>query len=287
MPHNQIHPTAVVASDAVLGRDVHIGAYSVVESKARLGDGCRLECRVVVKEGVVLGSKNEIHDGAVVGGRPQHLKAGDRIGGLRIGDANTIRENVTIHRALQEGQDTLLGDHNLVMVNAHVAHDCHIGDHTIITNNVMLAGHILVEDRAYISGGVGVHQFLRVGRLAMIGGMCHIKADVPPYVLVDGDTSKVVGLNVIGLRRNGFTSPQINEMKAAYRVIYRSGLRWEQVLQRLEAEFPSGPAAHFFTFLSGCQRGCVQERRTPRHAVIPIKPESDDPTRNLRIRKAS
>jgi UDP-N-acetylglucosamine acyltransferase len=232
-----------------------------------------------------MGRRNEIHDGAVLGGRPQHLRAGDRLGELRIGHENTIRENVTIHRALNEGEETLLGDHNLLMVNAHVAHDCRLGDHTIITNNVMLAGHIEVEDRAYLSGGVGVHQFLRIGRYAMVGGMGHIKADVPPYVLIDGDSSKVVGLNVIGLRRGGFTTPEINQLKAAYRVLYRSGLRWQETLERLQREFPSGPAARFYTFLSTSQRGIVQERRVPREATIPIPPAPVDPP-NLRLRKA-
>jgi UDP-N-acetylglucosamine acyltransferase len=286
VPATCIHPTAVVAPDAVLGGGVAIGPYSVVESKARLGDGCRLESRVVVKQGVVLGRENEIYEGAVIGGRPQHLRAGKRVGGLRIGHANTIRENVTIHRALHEGEDTLVGDHNLLMVNAHIAHDCRIGDHTIIANNVMLAGHVVIEDRAYLSGVVGVHQFLRIGRHAMVGGTGHIKADVPPYVLIDGDSSKVVGLNVIGLRRGGFTRPEIDEIKAAYRILYRGGRRWQETLDQLRREFPTGPAAHFYNFLSASQRGVVQERCTPRRATVPFEPPPGD-TPNLRLRKAS
>lgn len=292
MSNNQIHPTAVVDPEAVLGRDIHIGAYSIVEGNTTIGDGCRLGNRVVVKQQVVLGRNNELHEGAVVGGRPQHLRAGDEVGGVRIGDANIIREHVTIHRALQPGDETLVGDHNLLMINTHVAHDCRLGNHTIIANNVMLAGHIEIEDRAYLSGGVGIHQFLRIGRYAMVGGMGHIKADAPPYVLIDGDSNKVVGLNVIGLRRGGFTSAEIDQIKAAYRVIYRQGLRWQEVLERLATEFAAGPAAHFHTFLAESKRGIVQERRTPHEATIPLPKGTDShgdtsPASTLRIRKAA
>lgn len=276
MPLSNIHPTAVVSPQAQIADDVSIGPFCVIESGSTIGAGCRLSARVMVKQGVQIGQDNEIFEGAVIGGPPQHLRAGNQIGGARIGDGNTIRENVTVHRALNEGDDTLIGDNNLLMVNAHVAHDCTIGNHAIITNNVMLAGHVVVEDRAYLSGGVGVHQYLRIGRLAMIGGLGHVKADVPPYVTVDGDTNKIVGLNLVGLRRAGLSCQEIDEIKSAYRVVYRRGLRWQEVLDALRDEFPEGPAAHFHTFLSAGQRGFIQERRTPRAATLRIAPVSRD-----------
>ena len=160
-----------------------------------------------------------------------------------IGAGNTIRENVTIHRALVTEHATTIGDNCLLMVCSHVAHDCRLGNNVIVTNNGMLAGHVHVDDRAYISGAAGVHQFCRVGTLAMVGGQAHIVQDVPPYVTIDGLSSLVVGLNKIGLRRAGYDQATIQELMAAYRVIYRSGLRWTELLEQLRTRFPTGPAA--------------------------------------------
>ena len=157
------------------------------------------------------------------------------------------------------------------MVCSHVAHDCHLGNNVIVTNNGMLAGHVHVDDRAYISGAAGVHQFCRVGTLAMVGGQAHIVQDVPPYVTIDGLSSLVVGLNKIGLRRAGYDQATIQELMAAYRVIYRSGLRWTELLEQLRTRFPTGPAALFYEFLSTTARGIVSERRTPPGATIRLR----------------
>ena len=265
-----IHPTAVVSSRSHLGHDVFIGPFCVIEDDAEIGDNCRLGARAVVKTGTILGEANEIGEGTVLGGRPQHLRATDRVGKLLIGKRNIIRENVTIHRGLTPDTVTQVGDSNLIMVNAHVAHDCHLGSNAILANNVMLAGHVSVGDRAYLSGAVGVHQFCRIGRLAMVGGQSHITQDVPPFVTVDGRTSCIVGLNSIGLRRAGLSSDEIQQLKEAYRVIYRSGLKWADTLQRLREEFTHGPAAEFYPFLLVTNRGVVQERRVPRKATLPL-----------------
>ena len=162
------------------------------------------------------------------------------------------------------------------MVNAHVAHDCCVGNHTIMTNNVMLAGHITVGDRAYLSGGAAVHQFNRIGTLAMVGGQAHMVKDVPPYVTVDGLSSLVVGLNQVGLRRAGFDPDQIAHLKAAYRVIYRSGLIWTEILERLQADFSEGPAAEFYRFLSTTTRGITAERRLPPGATIKLRRSGEE-----------
>jgi UDP-N-acetylglucosamine acyltransferase len=193
---------------------------------------------------------------------------GKRTADDRVGEH--IRENVTIHRALVPGETTLIGNENLIMVNAHVAHDCRIGDHTIITNNVMLAGHVTVGDYAYLSGGVGVHQFCRIGAHCMVGGQAHVKKDVPPYVTVDGQTTRVVGLNLIGLKRRGFSADDLAQLKAAYRIIYRQGWTWSEVLERLRVTFEAGPAMEFLTFLSDSRRGFLLERRTPHGATLPL-----------------
>ena len=272
----RIHPTAVVSPLARIGQDVVIHSFCVVEAGAEIGDGCVLQSRVVVKEGTRLGAHNRVFEGAVLGGLPQHIRMPPEVGGLAIGDANTIRENVTVHRALEAGSTTRIGDHNLLMVGVHVAHDCHLGSHVIVANNTMLAGHVEVGDRAYVSGAVGVHQFCRIGSLAMVGGQAHVVKDVPPYVTVDGKSTFIVGLNLVGLRRAGYSLEQIEQLKAAYRLIYRSGLRWNEMLARLAEEFSAGPAALFHEFFSGGKRGFTPERRLPRTLRLPHEaaPES-------------
>lgn len=273
----KIHPLAVVHSSARLGHDVEIGPFAIVEANVAIGHNCTLESRAVIKEGVQLGDNNHVFEGAVIGGLPQHVRAPERPGGLVIGSANTIRENSTIHRALEEGHLTIVGNNNLLMINAHVAHDCHVGNHAIFANNAMLAGHVIVEDRAYISGAVAVHQFCRVGRLAMVGGQARVVKDIPPFVTIDGASGYVVGLNSIGLRRNGLSTAEIAELKAAYRLIYRSGLKWSEILDRLGHEFRDGLAGHFYEFFLGSQRGITQERRMPRSATIKLREDSEPP----------
>lgn len=270
-----IHPTAVVSGQAQIGRGVSIGPFCIVEDRVEIGDNCRLAARVVIKADTRLGNDNEIGEGAVLGGRPQHLRAGNEVGKLLIGRGNMIRENATIHRGLTPEDATTIGDGNLIMVNAHIAHDCRIGNNVIVVNNVMLAGHVTVDDRAYLSGAAGVHQFCRIGRLAMVGGQAHITQDVPPFVTVDGRSSLIVGLNTIGLRRSGFGSDEIQQLKEAYRIVYRSGLTWAETLAALQASFQSGPAAEFHPFLKATHRGVIQERRMPRRATVPLPLPAD------------
>lgn len=273
-----IHPLAIVSPDAQIGRDVSIGPFSVIESDVVIGDRCRLASHVVVKNGTRMGTDNEVCESAVLGGLPQHIHKPEHPGLLVLGSGNTIREQVTLHRAMKEGSATVLGDNNFLMATAHVAHDCHLGNNIIMANAVLLAGHVHVADRAFLSGGSGVHQFCRIGRLAMIGGHARIVQDVPPYVTVDSTGSSVVGLNLVGLRRSGHTTDEINQLKAAYRMIYRRGLRWSEMLDQLQASFTSGPAALFNEFLRGGTRGFVQERRMPPGATIKLRPVAEENT---------
>lgn len=266
-----IHSHALVSPKAKLGCDVEVGPFSIIEADVEVGDGCKIASGVVIKSGTRLGPNNQVLDGAILGGLPQHVRPPVHTGTLEIGAGNTLREYVTLHRALHEGGTTSLGDNNLLMVGTHLAHDCKVGDNTIFANGAMLAGHVIVEDRAYISGGVAVHQFCRIGTLAMVGGHARVVQDVPPYVTVDGGTGLIVGLNLIGLRRNGFTAGEITELKAAYRVIYRSGATWTEVLQSLAAQYAQGPASRFHEFLSQGTRGFVQERRMPPSATLKLR----------------
>ncbi|MGQ9575995.1 MAG: acyl-ACP--UDP-N-acetylglucosamine O-acyltransferase [Thermoguttaceae bacterium] len=273
-----VHPTAIIDPAAQIDPDVQIGPLSVVEADVVIQSGCKLEGRVVVKNGTRLGPNNHIFEGAVLGGLPQHVHVPEHPGRVVIGAGNTIRENVTIHRALEEDDSTTIGDNNLLMVNVHIAHDCRLGNNTIFANNAMLAGHVSVGDRAYISGAVAVHQFCRIGPLAMVGGQAHIVKDVPPFVTVDGLSSYVVGLNQIGLRRAGYSAAEIRRLKEAYRVIYRSGLTWNEVLARLRDEFSDGLAAQFYQFLSTTTRGIISERRPPPGATLKLRRVSDEDT---------
>ena len=250
---------------------MEIGPFCVVEADAVIGAGCVLESRVTIKCGTVLGENCRVGDGAVLGGMPQHVHMPENPGKVVIGGHNTIRENVTVHRALTADSQTTIGDHCLLMVNAHVAHDCRIGNQVIVTNNVMLAGHVAVGDRAYLSGGVGVHQFCRVGALAMVGGQAHVVKDVPPFVTIDGQSSYVVGLNQVGLRRAGYGQETLVQLKEAYRLIYRSGLMWRDILRRLQEEFAAGLAAEFYPFLAATTRGILPERRMPPGATIELR----------------
>ncbi|MFV1966115.1 MAG: acyl-ACP--UDP-N-acetylglucosamine O-acyltransferase [Pirellulaceae bacterium] len=281
-----LHSTAVISSRAKIGHGVSVGPFCVVEADAQIGAHCALAARVVVKSDCILGSNNKIGEGAVLGGRPQHLAASERVGRLIIGHDNVVRENVTIHRGLSPGSATRIGNGCLIMVNVHVAHDCQLGDQLILVNNCLLAGHVEAEDRAYLSGAVAVHQFCRIGRLAMLGGQSHVTQDVPPFVTVDGKTNLIVGLNLVGLRRSGMAAGEIQQLKKAYRLIYRSGLKWTETLDALDAEFQTGPAAEFHPFLAATKRGVVQERRVPRRATILLRAAASDPKTNGPARKA-
>jgi UDP-N-acetylglucosamine acyltransferase len=267
---------AVVSPDARLGVGVKIGAFATVEDGVELGDFCTVASGAVIKAGVKAGCHNEFAEHCVIGGAPQHVARPQQIGCVQIGDHNVFREHVTVHRALKPDTVTLVGDHNYMMAGSHLGHDVVIGSNSIFANGALLGGHVTVEDRAFVSGAVAVHQFCRVGRLAMVGGHARIVQDVPPYMLVDGQTGCIVGLNVVGLRRSGHTPEDIAELKAAYRVVYRRGLPWKEVLDVLDQEFAGGPVRHLRQILAGGSRGFAQERRVPPSTTLRLRvPEEE------------
>ena len=267
---SKIHPTAIVAPTAELGENVSIGPYAIIEDNVRLGAGCTIAAHAVIKCESQLGSNNRVFEGAVLGGIPQHLALTDEMGGLRIGDGNVFRENCTIHRAYVPHENTTIGDRNMIMVNAHIAHDCHLQDDIILANNVMLAGHVDIANRAYVSGAVGIHQFCRIGRNAMVGGHGRVTRDVPPFMTLDGLTNCIVGLNLIGLRRSGMNSSDIRTLKAAYRTIFRSDLHWDEILAQLTEQFADGPAAELAPFLESAKRGIMRSRSRDVEASVSL-----------------
>ena len=268
----QIHPLAVVCPHANIGHSVTIGPFSVVETGTEIGDGCQLASHVTVKTGTKLGRDNQVSEGAVLGGIPQHLKATEESGQLTIGDRNIIREFVTIHRGLTVGDHTWVGHDNMIMVSVHIGHDSRIGNHTLLVNSVTIGGHVCIDDRAYVSGASAIHQFVRVGPCAMVGGMTRLTRDVLPYVTVDGACAKVVGLNLVGLRRNGFSREQIADIKEAYKIIYRRDLRWGDIVPQLKSCFPTGPVTAMTNLLQSTQRGITPERREKGKATVKLVP---------------
>lgn len=260
-----IHPTAVIHPTAQLHPSVKVGPYTVIGENVKIGAETIIDTHVIIEGPTEIGVGNHIFPGAVIGGEPQDLKYKGEPSWVKIGDYNQIREYVTINRATDAGQVTQIGNHNLLMAYVHVAHNCVLEDEVIIANSVSLAGHIYIESKARISGVLGVHQFVHIGSLAMIGGMSRIERDVPPYTLVEGNPSRVRALNLIGLQRSGVSSEEIGEIKQAFRLVYRSGLTFQQGLIELKTISHNPYVQHFCHFLE--QSTSASGRRGP----IPAK----------------
>lgn len=271
-----IHSTAIISDQAQIGADVEIGPFSIIEADVVIGDRTKLAGHVTIKSGTTLGSENTVCEGTVLGGFAQHANRPEQSGRVVIGSRNIIREHSTVHRAIQADQTTTIGDDCLLMVGAHVAHDCRVGNRVILTNGVMLGGHVTVGDRACLGGNAAVHQHCRIGRLAMVGGCTKVVQDLPPFVLTDGATALIVGLNKVGLQRAGFTREEVLELKAAYRVIYREGLTFREMVAALESRFSTGIAAEYAEFFRTGTRGFVQERRSPPKIALRVHPAVDE-----------
>jgi UDP-N-acetylglucosamine acyltransferase len=251
----QIAPTARVHPDAVIGAGVVIGEYAVIEQDVVIGAHTRFEPYVYVKRWTTLGERNEISAGTVLGTDPldKNFK-GDR-SYLRIGNGNKIREHFTVSRGTEPESETVIGDGNYFMTSGHVAHNCKIGDETVIASCSLVAGYVEVESQAFISGNVVIHQYSKIGRLAMIAGGTRVNQDLPPFFLYAGFQAEPKGLNLVGLRRAGFGDEEIRALKAAYRLLYRSGLKLEDALQRIDAALPNEPTRHLTRFIRSSQRG--------------------------------
>jgi UDP-N-acetylglucosamine acyltransferase len=249
-----VHPTALVDAGARLGGGVTVGPLAVVEDGAFVGDRCEIHAHATIRRFTTLGADNVVHEGAILGGEPQDVAFAGGETFLRIGDRNRIREGVTLHRSTKPGGTTTVGSDCFLMAYVHVAHDDRIGDGVIIANNVALAGHVEIGDRAFLSGGVVVHQFCRVGRLAMIGGLSKVVQDCLPFVITDGNPARARGLNVVGLRRAGVGAEQRRALKEAYRLLVRAGLPLETALERM-AGLSDPLVEEMITFARSSKRG--------------------------------
>jgi UDP-N-acetylglucosamine acyltransferase len=229
-----IHPTAIIDPGAELHSSVKVGPYAVVGDRVKIGADTSIGAHAVIEGPTEIGVGNQIFPGAAIGLDSQDLKYVGGEAGLKIGNYNRIREYVTINRATGHGEFTVIGDHNLLMAYVHVAHNCVIEDQVKIANATSLAGDVYIESGAVISGVLGVHQFVRIGQLSMVGGMTRIQRDVPPYMIVEGNPARVRSLNLIGMKRAEFSSGELNALKEAYRTIYSSGLTLQQSITELD-----------------------------------------------------
>ncbi|MCK8827330.1 acyl-ACP--UDP-N-acetylglucosamine O-acyltransferase [Natroniella acetigena] len=254
---NNIHETAVIEAGAEIAKDVEIGPYAVIGENVKIDSGTEIGAHAVIKGWTKIGNNNKIFNGASIGQEPQDLKFKGEESYLEIGDGNKIREFTTIHRGTEAGGGiTRIGNDNLIMAYCHVAHDCQLGNNIIMSNAANLAGHVIVEDSAVIAGLTGIHQFVRIGKMSMVGAGSKVVKDVPPYVLVDGHPASVSGINVVGLRRNGVEPELRRKIKRAYKILYRSNLNMSQAIEKMDQELDSSPMVeHFLRFLRNAQRG--------------------------------
>ena len=257
-----IHSSAIISSSARLGENVTIGPYCVIGDEVEIGDGSIIGPHAVIDRWTTLGAGCRVFQFASVGAEPQDLKfKGERTYTI-IGDRTTIREGVTIHRATGEGNETRIGSDCLLMAYVHIAHNCTLGNRVIMSNLASCSGHAIVEDRVVIGGMAGVHQFVKIGRNAMVGGMSKLVQDVVPYTLVDGHPAKVVGLNNVGISRAGIPLESRRLIKKAYKILYRSGLSLPEAIAVVEQEVDScEEVEHFLRFLRNAERGICRERR--------------------------
>jgi len=253
-----IHPTAIIHTKAKLDSSVQVGPYAVIDAGVELGAHCVVGPHVYLTGETKIGSHNQFHAGCVIGDAPQDLKYKNEPTRVRIGDHNVFREHVTVHRATNVDGETVIGSYNFLMANCHVGHNSHLGDHIIIANGALLGGHAAVQDRAFISGNCLVHQFVRVGTLALMQGGSAISKDLPPFTIARGDNG-ICGLNAVGLRRAGFTSEQRLELKKLYHALFRSGENLRTAIAEALKNFSSPTAKILLDFVANATRGLCSD----------------------------
>lgn len=252
-----IHETAIISPGAKIGKNVSVGPWTYIGPDVEIGDDCVIHSHVVIKGPSKIGKGNQFYQFSTIGeDTPDKKYVGEKTW-LEMGDNNIVRENVTIHRGtVQDNGVTKIGDNNLLMAYVHIAHDCVVGNNTIFANNASLAGHVHVEDWVILAGMVGVHQFCRLGAHCFIGLDTIVLKDVPPYVMAQGSTAEPKGINSEGLKRRGFTSEQVLDIKRAYKEIYRKGNTLEEAMSKLDQD--KGHIAIMKSFIEGTNRGIIR-----------------------------
>lgn len=249
-----LHPTAIIAPTAQLALDVQVGPFALIDGHVTLGAGCVVGPHAHLTGHTTIGARNRFHAGCVIGDAPQDLKYRDEPTRLVIGDDNVFREHVTVHRSNKLAEDTVIGSHNFLMAHSHVGHNTRLGHHVILANGVLLAGHVEVGDRAFLSGNCLVHQFCRIGTMALMQGGSGISQDLPPFCIATGDNG-ICGLNTIGLRRGGFTSEQRLELRRLYHLLFLAGKPWRDALAEAKSIAAGESAKQLVEFIATSKRG--------------------------------
>lgn len=259
-PSAYVAPTARVHGNAAIGPGTRIGEFCVIESDVIIGAKCVLEPHVYVKRWTTLGDENEISAGTVLGTDPLDKTFTGERSYLFVGHRNKIREHYTISRGTQPESETRIGNDNYIMTSGHIAHNCVLADHIVVASCALVAGYAEIESQAFISGGVVIHQYSKIGTLAMVGGNSRVNSDLPPYFLYSDFNVAPKGVNAVGLKRAGFSHEEIKTIKAAYRILYRSGLKQQEAVSRIQAECPSPHTLHLVEFIGRSKRGICRER---------------------------
>jgi UDP-N-acetylglucosamine acyltransferase len=257
-----IHTTASVHPEAQINNEVSIGAFTVIDKNVKIDKGTCISSHVLITGYTTIGKCCRIHTGTIIGDIPQITGYKEEESYVVIGDNNIIRENVTIHRGWHKGNVTKIGNNNFIMVGAHIAHDCQVGDNVTISNNTAIAGHVIIEDNVFISGLVGIHQFVRIGRLSIVGGCSKVVQDVPPYALVDGHPATIFGLNIVGMRRAKISAEIRNILKKAYKILFWSNLSITNGLKALYDELEIIPEVEYLIeFIKNSRKGICKARK--------------------------
>ena len=251
----RIHPSAVIAPEVQLGENVEVGALAVIDGPVTIGDDCIIRPGAYLFGPITLGAGNWVYSGAILGERPQHLHYRNEPTTLEIGDRNIFREHVTIHRGTTYSMKTIIGNDNFFMASSHVAHDCIVGNRCILANGALVAGHCILQDGVILSGNTAVHQFVRIGRLGMIGGNSATGKDIPPFVIQQG-LDNVSGVNIVGMKRAGMSREQISAVRRAFRMLFREGLVLPAAMAKMERDLGDVDVIQeMLTFLRGCSKG--------------------------------
>ncbi len=263
----KIHQTALIAESAVIAEDVTIGAFCIIEDNVTIGSGCKVYSHAIIKKYTRMGKNNMVYHGAIIGGLPQDISFNeDTISYTVIGDDNTFRESFTVHRATIENSETLIGNNNYFMANSHVGHDCIVRDNNIVVNGSALGGHSVLEGNCLISGLCAIHQFCKVGRFAVMSGGAVTSVDIPPFMITIGRNGSIRGINVVGLKRNGFSTQTIRTLRNVYKLLYNSAnLNTGDAIDEIEKQYGEiEEVQEFINFVRTSHRGVSQGRTVGR-----------------------
>ncbi len=257
---SSIHPTAIISPKAKLGNNIFVDAFTIIHDDVEIGDDCIIGPHTVIYDGARLGNRIKISQGVSISNAPQDLKYNNEKTYFYIDDDTVIREFCVLHRGTVSHGESKVGKNCLLMAYVHIAHDCYIGNNVIVANTTQIAGHCEVEDNVIIGGVTGVHQFSKIGKYAIIGACSKIGSDIPPYVMAAGNPARYFGLNLIGLKRKGFSKEEINTIKSAYDIFYNSGLNRPQAIEKIKVSYPSNPhIENILNFFEKSNRGIIRK----------------------------